>query len=160
MGDGGSGEETALDRSIHQCIGSVIIGTALGALIGAASHRVGQGAAIGAGAGGVACAVFMAMNNAQDKQRIRQSELAAASSGRNQSVSYAGSDGQQRTVSTSVQPAAVPASAAANGNTVVGPCRRTQTQISVAGQGSASLPPELVCRTTQGDWVPLPSTSA
>lgn len=159
---GANGQMSSLDRSINQCVGSLVVATALGALIGAASHRAGQGAAYGAGAGGLMCAVFMAMNDAQDKERVRQNEMSAASSGRNQTVSYAGSDGQQRVVTTTVQPALIPASAIASSSNatnpaVVGPCRRAQTQITVSGQGSASLDPELVCRTSQGDWVSVNS---
>ena len=159
VGSGPNGQMTALDKSINECAGSLLIGTALGALAGAAiNHKAGQGALYGAGAGGVMCAVFLAMNNAQDKARVRQSEIAAATSGNATTDQYVGNDGATRVIKTSVQSVSPPVNLASNagpnGEQFVGPCRRTQTNISVQGQGQASLDPEVVCRTAQGDWLP------
>lgn len=159
-GPGADGQtRTALDRSINQCIASIAVGALLGALVGAAANRrsVGTGAAVGAGAGAVACAVILAVNNEQDRERIRESRLAALNSGKGDTANYTGSDGQARLVKTSVQPAALPAApadAAANAKAgIVGPCRRAQTEITVQDKGTVTLDPEIVCRTASGDWI-------
>lgn len=158
---GNPGEpKTALDRSVGDCVASVAVGALVGALLGAAAggrRSVGTGAAIGAGAGTVACAVIVAMNNKQDRERIQQARLAALKSGHDETQQYVGSDGTGRVIHTSVQPASLPASkpAAIAGNEVTGPCRRAQTQITVAGKGTAQLDPELVCQTAAGDWVAI-----
>lgn len=154
---------TALDRSVGQCAASLAVGAILGALVGAAAggrNAAGQGAAIGAGAGAVACAVIIAANNAEDRERIRQSRLAALQSGKDDVTQYTAQDGSSHVVRTSVQSVPVPAQpqvmagAAANGG-ITGPCRRAQAQITIPGKGTAALEPETVCRTVQGDWVPL-----
>jgi hypothetical protein len=128
----------------------------LGALIGSASggRNAGRGAAIGAGAGAVACAVIIAANNAEDRERIRQSRLAALKSGNDDTAQYTGKDGDSRIIRTSVQSVPMPANAPA-GSDIVGPCRRAQTHITIQNKGTAELYPETVCRTSTGDWVPL-----
>ncbi len=154
-GAGGDNQpRTALDRSVGQCMASVAVGALLGALIGSASRNAGRGAAIGAGAGAVACAVIVAANNAEDRERIRQSRLAALQSGKDDTAQYTGKDGNSRIIRTSVQSIPTPASAPAGSN-IVGPCRRAQTHITIQSKGTAELDPETVCRTAAGDWVPL-----
>src|SRR3569832_130116 len=156
---------TALDRSIGQCIATMAISTIAGALLGAAINRrngAATGAAIGAGAGAVQCAIIIALNNEQDRQRIRDAEQAAYNSGRSTTTQFVGQDGTPRSIHTSVAAAPMPAQlltpAGAGGGTsddnsaIVGPCRSAQTQI-VAAQGTVNLEPEIVCRTTQGDWI-------
>jgi hypothetical protein len=145
---------TALDRSVGKCVASVAVGALLGALIGAASRNAGRGAAIGAGAGAVACAVIIAANNAEDRERIRQSRLAALKSGKDDTSQYTGKDGDTRMIRTSVQSVPMPANAPASSD-IVGPCRRSQTHITIQNKGTAELDPETVCRTSAGDWVPL-----
>lgn len=158
--DGSGAPRTALDRSINQCIGTVVGGALLGALLGGVARPRGgaaTGAAIGAGAGAVACAVIIAMNNQQDRERIRQSQINALNANASDTSQYVGSDGQSRTVRTTIQPAAMPTvMAGASGPAIVGPCRRAQTQITVQGKGTANLDAEVVCRTAAGDWVPAP----
>ncbi len=150
---------TALDRSIGQCIVSIGLGAIAGALLGAAINRrggAGTGAAIGAGAGAVECAIIVAVNNEEDRARIRQAEQAAYSSGQGSTTQYAGEDGTARIIKTSVQTVATPTqpAGAGDGEVIVGPCRRAQTSITVGDKGTVALPPELVCRTAQGDYVP------
>jgi len=154
---GNPGEpKTALDRSVGDCLTSIAVGALLGALVGAAAGRnqVGTGAAVGAGVGTVACAVIVAMNNKRDREQIRQARLAALQSGHDETSNYIGDDGNARMVHTSIQAAAMPSAAPAGDYT--GVCRRAQTQISVAGKGTANLDPELVCQTKAGDWLAVP----
>lgn len=151
---------SALDRSINECVAAVFIGALAGAAL---DKNRGQGALIGAGIGGVACGVLVAINNEHDKQEIRNAQLAALNANMQQTEQFVGQDGETKTVTTSIQDAPTPA-AGDTGNpeqtdgmstapdTVVGPCRRTQTQIS-AQTGSAQLPAEMYCRTAGGDWV-------
>lgn len=158
-GTGMTGDQTALDKSINECIGSVLLGTALGALIGSASHgNAGRGALYGAGAGTVACAVMVAINNAQDRQRIRQNQLAALQTGENHTDTYVGQDGTARTVQTNVQTVSAPANfasspTASTADPIVGPCRKITTQISVAGKGDSEVDPGFTCQTRAGNWV-------
>ena len=150
---------TALDRSVGQCIGSIAAGAILGALLGAATgnRNVGKGAAIGAGVGTVACAVIIAMNNKEDRERLQQSRMAALKSGSDDTTQYTGTDGNSRVIHTSVQTVPVPSApktASANSN-ITGPCRRAQVQITLQNKGATTLDPETVCQTAAGDWVPL-----
>ena len=154
-----SGEpQTALDRSISQCIVSVGAGAILGALLGGIANRrggAGTGAAIGAGAGAVACIVILAINNKEDRERVRQARLTALQSGADETTRYVGDDGNGRIIHTSVQtvPTIYVGENAVPGKKIVGPCRRAQTQITVQNKGTATLDPELVCQTSLGDWV-------
>ena len=150
---------SALDRSINQCVGSLVVGTVLGALIGAASRRgnAGKGAMYGAGAGAVMCAVFVAMNDAQDKERVRQSQMNAALSGQTQTYNYVGDDGRARSIETTSEPAAIPVSTTAttgadDSPAITGPCRKTHTTITVQNTGSAVVG-EMICRNAVGDYV-------
>ncbi|HSZ75460.1 MAG TPA: hypothetical protein VK779_11620 [Rhizomicrobium sp.] len=144
--------QTALERSVGTCVVTVGAGLLVDMLTN--KRRVGAGTAVGAGL----CAVVLAMNNEEDKKRLRESQLAALNSGRDRTDEYVGQDGQDRIIKTSVQTADIPpdlsSHQAPNGDHFVGPCRKTQTEISVQGQGSASLDPEVVCRTAQGNWLP------
>src|SRR5258708_135420 len=168
---GGGPQQSALDRSINQCVAAVAIGALLGGL--ADKKNRGQGAAIGAGVGGLACGVLVAINNERDKQRVRDAQRAALNAGTERTENFVGEDGQTRVVQTSVRdvptpatfvvPAApiaatfaanpnpVPIMAAVSSDTFVGPCRNAQSQITVQGQ-TAQLPGELYCRTPGGDW--------
>ncbi|MBS0469844.1 MAG: hypothetical protein JSR60_02145 [Proteobacteria bacterium] len=163
--DGSHKPRTALERSIGQCILSVGVGALVGALLGGAINRrggAGTGAAIGAGAGAVACAVILAVNNEKDRERIRQNEQAAYTTGKPQTARYVSDDGSERYIKTSVQTLPTPQAGTVgpNGETITGPCRRAQTTISITGKGSAALDSEVVCRTAQGDYIPVDHTAA
>jgi hypothetical protein len=149
---------SALERSVGTCVVSVGAGVLVDMLTN--NKRLGAGTAVGAGL----CAVVLAMNNEEDKRRVREAQLAALNAGKDRTDSYVGQDGNQRVIKTSVTPATAPANlkkqVASNGTNFVGPCRRTQTEISVQGKGSASLDPEVVCRTAQGDWLPWSGTAS
>lgn len=146
---GGSGG--SIDEAVSRCIASTLVGAGIGALLGAATgggRRAGVGAAIGAGVGGLACTVLTALD-AQDKQRIRNAQIAAAATNQPQYLAYQGADGARRAITVRPQPA--PAAIAGAPNRI---CRATDTQASINGTGSADLPQQLVCRTPGGDWLP------
>jgi predicted small secreted protein len=171
----GSGvQQSALERSINQCLATIAIGAVLGAVIN--RNNRGKGALIGAGAGTVACGVLVAINNERDKERVRQAQLAALNAGTQQTQQFVGQDGNTRIVQTSVkevptpQPAVYTAPtsrtpavssdysasakpAAESPDRFVGPCRSAQTTITSQGQ-SAELPADVFCRTAAGDWKP------
>ncbi|KQP51455.1 hypothetical protein ASG40_17080 [Methylobacterium sp. Leaf399] len=156
-GGGGGGSSAAasrplLDDAIGRCVASTLIGAGIGALVGAATgggRRAGVGAAVGAGVGGLACAVLTALD-AQDKERIRNAQIAAAATNTPQYLAYQGADGRQRQIT--VRPQAAPAVAAeAAGNRI---CRAADTSASIDGTGTTALPQQLVCRTASGDWLP------
>jgi hypothetical protein len=149
---------TALERSVGTCIVSVGAGVLVDMLTN--KKRLGAGTAVGAGL----CAVVLAMNNEEDTRRVRAAQLAALNAGTDRTDTYVGKDGNERTIKTSIQSADTPANlktqVASDGAKFVGPCRRTQTEISVQGKGNASLDPEVVCRTAQGDWLPWSGTAS
>ena len=149
---------SALERSVGTCIVSVGAGVLVDMLTN--KQRIGAGTAVGAGL----CAVVLAMNNEEDKRRVREAQLAALNADTDRTETYVGKDGNERTIKTSVQPASTPtnltARAASDGTKFVGPCRQTQSEITVQGKGTASLDPEMVCRTAQGDWLPWPGTAS
>jgi uncharacterized protein YcfJ len=175
-------EQTVLERSISECIASIGIGAVVGAVFGSLAGRPGRGAAIGAGVGTVACGVLIAINNARDKQRIRDAEQRALNTGRDTTEQFVGNDGQTRIVQTSVQDVETPpelvagvtvasrpattgttagvstAVAPSSPTTFVGPCRMAQSKITVKGE-TAQLPSEVLCRTSQGDWLPYNATA-
>lgn len=148
----GAQPASALDRSIAGCAAS-IGGGLLVDLLGN-KKKVGAGTAVGA----AICAVILAVNNEEDKQRIRDSQQAAIIDGQSRTDQYVRSDGRRRTVKTTVTPAATPtrlvSATAPGGERFVGPCRRVQTEITAQEQGTTPLDPETVCRTDQGNWLP------
>lgn len=149
---GGAGRQSSLERSINWCVVSVVAG----AVFDIASKRGRPGAGMLTGA--ALCGVILLVNNKLDRERINQNQRAALDSDTTKTDTYTGSDGKERLIKTSVQPApsniVAPSAASANPNRIVGPCRRTQTDITVQGHGTVNLDPEVVCRTAQGDWVP------
>lgn len=175
-GSGHSGS-WQIDSVAQKCVASVLGGAVLGGVIGAVSggggRNVGTGVLIGAASGGALCAVMAALD-AQDRDRIRTAQLAAAQTGRPQELAYRGNDGLDRRVTVrptemsakrsspvdrpSSERSAVPSSqaeiSAASGARV---CRRLDTTVSVQSKGEAAVPAQLVCRTPGGDWEPTAS---
>ena len=98
----GSGGQAVwqIDAVAQKCIGAMVVGVGVGALLGAVAGG-NRGAAIGAGsglvAGGAVCAVIAELD-AQDRERIRAAQLEAAKTGRSQDMVYSGSDGLQRQI--------------------------------------------------------------
>ena len=145
----GGGGRTALDDAVGRCaastIGLAIVGGIIGAAAGGGGRNVALGAGAGAAVGGLACAVMTALD-AQDKERIRQAQIQAASTGETRYLSYQGSDGRARRVV--VKPQAVETASAGR------LCRRADTSAAIGDAGAADLPAQLVCRTPNGDWLP------
>lgn len=161
---GGIGGGWQIDSVASRCVASIVGGALVGGLLGAArggGRNIGAGAAIGAGAGGALCAVMAALDQ-QDRERIKQAQLAAARTGMIQNVAYTGHDGLQRRVT--VKPsAAMPRTTlvsattlpAASAPSTSGPiCRSVETSASVASKGSADVPAQIVCRNESGEWGP------
>jgi len=156
---GNNGEpQTALDRSVNQCVASVVIGAIAGALVGAAAggkNGVGKGALIGTGGGLVVCAVILAVNNEQDRAHIQQAQAQAVRNGTYQE-SYVGSDNQPRFIKASFGPQAGPMNSkttvsSPDGGVFTGPCRPLNTDISIPGKGTSQLS-DYYCQTSMGNW--------
>lgn len=158
MGTGGNGgPRTALDRSINQCIASVLVGALAGALIGSATGKrnVGKGAMIGAGGGLVVCAVILAVNNAEDRKHIQQAQALALNTNRPYQDQYTGPDGQPHIVKASFGTQDMPFQTqtslpSPDGGVFVGPCRTLSTEISTPA-GTSQLGDQY-CRTSLGSW--------
>jgi hypothetical protein len=150
--DGRPLPQTALQRSIGTCVAAVGIGLMVD-LLASKHKRPGAGTLVGAGI----CAVVMIVNNEEDKQRIRESQMAALNSGKSRHDSYVGANGDKRYINTVVTDEKPPLQMASyqlsGGDQFVGPCRRSQTSIEVGDKGSAALDPDVYCRTAQGNWI-------
>jgi hypothetical protein len=160
-----------IDAVTQKCVGAVVVGTGIGAVIGALAGG-GRGAAIGAGAGllagGVTCAVIASLD-AQDRENIKRAQLEAARTGHAQDLSYSGSDGLPRRIRATPRPttqAAAPSrpnvQPASQTSTPLpaGPiCRLVDTSASVATKGNAEIPPQKFCRTPNGDYEPVADTA-
>jgi len=98
--------KTAVDRAIGKCVGAVIGGAILGAIAGRVVSRngTGKGALLGAGVGGVACAVMVSMAGKKDKARIRALQLEALNTGRSQSDSWQTDKGETAVATATVAP--------------------------------------------------------
>lgn len=170
---GSSGERWAIDSVASKCAQSVIGGAIVGALIGAATgggDRISQGALVGGAAGAGLCAVIIALD-AQDRARIREAQLAAAKTNQPQNLSYKGDDGLQRDIAVrptrtiaatpaqsgkvtmvgSIGSAITPDALAEKGQVL---CRELHTEASVQTKGSATVPPQVVCRQPDGTYTP------
>ena len=161
--------QTAVDKAVQRCVGTVLVGAVGGALIGAAAggkRGAATGGLIGGGAGGAMCAVMLAVANKEDRERIRQIEQAAVAQGASKTETYS-HEGVARRVETRVsayslapsEAAAPPPSdgaAAAPGSKV---CRYAETTIEVAGKGTANTGKQLYCRADNGDWAPVAAVS-
>lgn len=155
-----------IDSVASRCVASIVGGAIVGGLLGAArggGRNIGAGAAIGAGAGGALCVVMAALDQ-QDKERIKQAQLAAARTGSAQNLSYTGMDGLQRQVTvrpsaattrqgtTLVSATTLPAAASPGAGQQI--CRSVETSATVASKGSAEVPAQIVCRNANGEWGP------
>lgn len=166
-GVGGNGAPlTALDRATQNCVGAMFLTTVGGVAIGAMTggRRAVEGGAVGLAAGGVLCAVMLAVANEEDKKRILENERLAVAEGKARSQSYA-KDGVGRRIETRVYdyaasapqptPAAKPSAAKKTAvTTAAAPappearvCRYAETTIEVTGQGTASTDKQLYCRS-------------
>jgi type II secretory pathway pseudopilin PulG len=101
--------KSEVDKAIGPCIGAVVLGAILGGIL-AGSHReydpqtgqtrsvrnTGRGVALGAGAGGVVCAILMI--SARHKDKIITAQREAARTGQQYVASYRDSNGTIQTV--------------------------------------------------------------
>jgi predicted lipid-binding transport protein (Tim44 family) len=161
--------QTAVDKAVQRCVGTVLVGAVGGALIGAAAggkRGAATGGLIGGGAGGAMCAVMLAVANKEDRERIRAIEQAAVSQGASKSETYV-SQGVPRRVETKVSAYSLGPSETASVSTgeaeaaAPGPkvCRYAETTIEVAGKGTANTGKQLYCRADNGDWAPVAAVS-
>lgn len=161
---------TAMQRAIGQCMMSVGVGAILGAVVGnnTGQGNAGRGALTGAAAGGAVCAVLLAMAGEEDRRRVEQAQVMAASTGQPQVAEYVGADGSVRRIETRAGPeqsmtlaaaaSAADGSAAADASATVPAtriCRSVNTSITVENKGSTQLP-QTVCRDpATNSWAPL-----
>ena len=178
-GSGGT-RSTAMDRAISECVASVAVGAIGGALLGAAiggTRGAGTGALIGVGAGATRCAILVELAAAEDRQRLREAEMAALRARSTQTRSITTKSGKNATVTTRVSSAPIPeASRPAEKETTMTAdaassapqqpadstfsetrvsayqsCQYTETLISMDG-GSANGGKQRWCKTASGDW--------
>jgi hypothetical protein len=169
---GGSGAwqiDSAASRCLASVVGGVLIGAAVGALTG--RDNIAAGAAIGGIAGTTACAVITALD-AQDRERIRQAQLAAAQSNTPQVMSYVGEDGLHRQITAAPIQTLLVSREPEHGHVTVeselppaeadtitlGPnqeiCRAVQTSASIGTRGTAAVPTQVICHRPDGTFTP------
>ena len=130
---------TAMDRAIGNCIISVGFGAGFGAILGAAVGGE-RGAAQGAIAGGLIgagrCAVLIQVAAAEDRERIREAELAAIEANRTTTETITTESGKSAVIKTVVSPAPIPTAAAPSrpSTTAPAPSEQPQTSSDVAEQ--------------------------
>lgn len=167
------GQKTAVDRALSKCVLSVGGGALLGGIIGnnVGDGNAAKGAVIGGLAGAGVCGFILNRASKEDKERIRQLELAALESqttGKTVETFMATNGVDSVTVATTtsdVESSELPekvasrmvnndvqaASDADAGEARYTNCRYVQTDISVS-TNTVSGAKELTCRTETGDW--------
>ncbi|MEM1364322.1 MAG: glycine zipper family protein [Pseudomonadota bacterium] len=100
---------TAMDRAVANCVAGVAVGAIGGALIsGALGGAPERGAIIGAAAGLGRCAILIELAAAEDKQQVRDAQLAALNSNKVTTSTIVTKSGRRATVRTKVQDAPLP----------------------------------------------------
>ena len=124
--------QSPMDRAVAQCAGAVIGGAILGAIIGnnTGSGRGGRGAVAGAALGAVACAIIMANNSRENRQRMAEAEEIALNEDESQYQEYRDEQGRRRTLKVDVEPTSDP-SPPRNAEPRV--CRMRQTTLGLNG---------------------------
>lgn len=148
-----------MDRAISQCAAGVVVGVALGALIGGAAggkNAAARGALVGGAVGVGRCAILVQVAAAEDRARIRQAELAAVQSNASQTRTIKTKAGKTASVRTQIAQAPIPAprpssNSAAKSEPKYTNCRFAEQTVIVEGQ-SASAGKQLWCRAETGDW--------
>lgn len=80
--------KTFVEKSIGKCIVAVLLGAGLGAAI-----KGKDGALVGAGVGGLVCALILKAASDKDKARVRDAQLAALNSNRLQEDTWSTDEG-------------------------------------------------------------------
>lgn len=89
--------KTFVEKAIGKCVVAVLLGAGLGAAI-----KGKDGALVGAGLGGLVCALMMKAASDKDKERVRDAQLAALNSNTQQQDTW--STDQGATVQLAVMP--------------------------------------------------------
>jgi len=149
----GSGEPLTVEQKIARCAGMVLVGALVGTLAGGDDRR---NAAIGAGLGGAACAVWLAFENQRDRERIAQMQLAAASTGQTQAQRWIGEgqDTRQRDVTVAASTQTEMVLPGAQERRI---CRTLNTTASVDGRSDSMS--EVWCRGSDGNWAAAPNAT-
>lgn len=153
-----NGEPLTAEQRIARCAGMVVVGAVVGAIIAnnTSSGNAGRGILPGALLGGAACAVWSSFQSQQDRERLAQMQMAAASTGRMQDQQWVTPEGQPRqlTVGASTQTEMNVNAGSAPERRI---CRTIQTTAATnAGRDSMS---EIWCRNTDGTWAAAPSAT-
>lgn len=174
------GPQTEVEKAVGKCLATVAATTLLGVGIDLiAGGGGGDGAKIGAGVGAGACAVLLIVANEKDKENIRKQQALVAELKEAQSTEYVNEKGQtvqlttrvvEEKVSEEITTAVYEYAEANNSLSNIEPstpniaipvavesriCRKVATDISVDGKSTSIN--ELVCRTSEGNWVPRPA---
>lgn len=138
---------SSFDRAVAQCAGAVVGGAILGAIIGnnTGRGRGGRGALIGGALGAVACAVIMANNSRENRERIAQAEEVALNDDQDHEEEFRDEQGRRHTVKVDVEPTADP-SPPRNAEPRI--CRMRQTTLGL-NNDETRLEPERVCRNPE-----------
>lgn len=160
--------KSEVDKAVGKCVGTVLGGAILGALIAGKKDRA-TGALAGAAVGGGICALIV--DDAKKKDRLFEAQLRAASAESGQHTSTFTDDAGVKTtvVASAGEAQMMPASLLvpvkytfADSTTRLSPviaepealCRMTAASIQSASADAAKAPDQLTCRTEAGDWAP------
>lgn len=160
--------KSEVDKAVGKCVGTVLGGAFLGALIAGKKDRA-TGALAGAAVGGGICALIV--DDAKKKDRVFEAQLRAASAQNGQHTSTFTDDAGVKTtvVASAGEAQMMPASLLvpvkytfADSTTSLSPaiaepealCRMSAASIQAASQEMTKAPDQLVCRTEAGDWAP------
>lgn len=131
-------------QKIGRCVALVAGGAILGNLVGKDSEATAVGAAVG----GAACGVWLAFNNAADKQRLAQAQQRALQTGLAQQESWSDDTGKAKSLNVRVGDEVNLQSG--SGTALV--CRSVNT--TLAAGGSSAENSEQWCRTSDGSYRP------
>lgn len=158
---GQGGGRSELDRAQGRCVAAVAVGTILGAVVGnnVGSGNAGRGALIGAGVGGVACAIIA--EAARERDRVLEYQRMAAMNGEGARNEWVAESGRRMVMTVAVEDsddlvavAADQQATNADAATAVAPrrCRYSTSSISVEGMGETAIGRQRWCQTDAGEW--------
>lgn len=149
----GTGPRTAQEK-IARCLavagGSGLLGSIIGNNVGDGDAR--QGALIGAGIGGAACAAWTAFSG-EDQRRLEDAQRRAAVEGRTVDESWTGTDGKpRRVVASPAGSVASNAPTAPSASATGAVCRQVNT--TATANGASDEATTTYCRDANGNWNP------
>lgn len=151
MGSGAGGAMTELDKANGRCVAAVLVGALAGAIVGnnVGDGEAGRGAAIGAGAGGLACLIIR--EAAREKDAILAYQREAAERGTAGREEWVAESGKRMVMSVEVLEDDRVLQAEAG---VPQPlCRYSSSTVQIEGMGTAPLGRQRWCRGDDGTWV-------